>query len=290
MELLQLKYFCDAAKTQNFSETARTFMVPPSDISQSIKRLERELGTGLFDRQSNKIKLNETGRVFYGSIKSALEQIELATQQVHNTESVSRLNICIKVNRRITMQAIEKFRLQYPDVDIIVRHVADNENEKFDIIIDDKDHFADGYRSEKAFSENIVLAVNKKDPIADKESITADDLKDYPFITMNSGNSIHSVTLEVCKQMGVVPRIAIQSDDPFYIRRCVELGLGVAVIPALSWRGQFSDTVRFKSLVGSVRNTYICRLESMCTSSVTELFISILKTEFEKEENLTIHA
>lgn len=49
MELLQLKYFCDAAETENFSKTAKKYLVPTSNISQSIKRLERELGVELFD-------------------------------------------------------------------------------------------------------------------------------------------------------------------------------------------------------------------------------------------------
>ena len=58
MEILQLKYFCDAAQTQNFSKTAKKFLVPPSNISQTIKRLEKEVETTLFERHANKIKLN----------------------------------------------------------------------------------------------------------------------------------------------------------------------------------------------------------------------------------------
>ena len=42
MELLQLRYFCHAAETESFTVTAKHFCVPPSDISQSIKRLEKE--------------------------------------------------------------------------------------------------------------------------------------------------------------------------------------------------------------------------------------------------------
>ncbi len=48
MEVLQLRYFCDSARTQNFSLTAKKFMVPPSAVSQSIRRLEKELGFVLF--------------------------------------------------------------------------------------------------------------------------------------------------------------------------------------------------------------------------------------------------
>ena len=54
MELLQLRYFCDAAQTQNFSKTAKKYLVPTSNISQSIKRLEKELGCELFEHRGNK--------------------------------------------------------------------------------------------------------------------------------------------------------------------------------------------------------------------------------------------
>ena len=41
MELLQLKYFCDAAECENFSRTAEKYRVPTSNISQTVKRLDR---------------------------------------------------------------------------------------------------------------------------------------------------------------------------------------------------------------------------------------------------------
>ena len=78
MEMLQLIYFCDAAQTENFSKTAKKYLVPPSNISQSIKRLENELETPLFERQANKIKLNNSGLLFYKNAKSALELLENA--------------------------------------------------------------------------------------------------------------------------------------------------------------------------------------------------------------------
>ncbi len=283
MELLQLKYFCHAAETENFSKTARVFMVPPSDISQSIKRLEKELGTPLFDRRANSIKLNETGRQFYLHVKGALEELNRATDALR--QKATQLKICIKVNRRITMQAVEKFRHIHPEVDLIVRHHADREEEVFDLIIDSTDHAEEGYIGEELLSEEIVLALRKDDPLAAKKKVTAADLQDRPFITMNSGDSIHTITREVCRTIGFEPRIAIQSDDPFYIRQCVELGLGVSVIPALSWRGQFSEQVLFKVLIGSERKTYVCHPQNRQLSPFTKDFIALLAEQFKTEKN-----
>ena len=72
MEILQLKYFCHAAKTQNFSKTAQHFKVPVSNISQTIKRLENELETTLFYRNANSLYLNEQGKTFFSMLKNHL--------------------------------------------------------------------------------------------------------------------------------------------------------------------------------------------------------------------------
>ena len=43
MELLQLRYFFESAKSESFSKTAEKYMVPITSVSASVKRLEREL-------------------------------------------------------------------------------------------------------------------------------------------------------------------------------------------------------------------------------------------------------
>jgi len=84
MELLQLKYFCDAAESENFSSTAKKYGVPQSDISQSVRRLERELGINLFSRRANRISLNEKGREFYEKVFPALEMISDAADMARD--------------------------------------------------------------------------------------------------------------------------------------------------------------------------------------------------------------
>lgn len=78
MDLLQLRYFCYAAETESFAKAASRFRVPPSGISQSVKRLETELGQPLFERSANRIKLNEAGKGFYQKASEALEILDNA--------------------------------------------------------------------------------------------------------------------------------------------------------------------------------------------------------------------
>ena len=99
MEFLQLKYFCDAALTENFSETAKKFMVPPSNISQSVKRLEGELGVSLFDRNANRIRLNAHGKIFYEKVSNALCLIDEAKSALCDDGGHGKIKICVNASR-----------------------------------------------------------------------------------------------------------------------------------------------------------------------------------------------
>ncbi len=254
MELLQLRYFCAAAENENFSKTAKLFGVPPSDVSQSIKRLETELGVTLFDRKPNSLSLNERGRVFWEKAQEALTRLQEARAAVQ-ASGTKQLRLAINSNRRLVMQAVDVYRRQYPSVDIVIRHGV--EDGDFHLLVAD-DRIADGtLQRQKILSEEIVLAVSRSSPLAKKEEITAEDLRECAFITMGRESNLYIQTEQICRHFGVVPRIALTSDDPFYIRRCVDLGLGVAFVPSVSWQGQFPEGVVLRSVGDWRRHTYV---------------------------------
>lgn len=276
MELLQLKYFLDAAKSENFSKTAKKYGVPPSDISQSIKRLEKELSCRFFDRKSNSITLNTKGKVFFDRISVALAEIESATAEISDDGVSGQIKIGININRHTVMETVERFRKLYPQVDIVVKHGVVSGFDEFDLMIAADDMSDKGLCGEKLFSEEILLAVSSGDPLAKKEKITADDLRDRPFISMGFGENLYNLTEKICSEMGFAPHVAIQGDDPFYIRRCVELGLGIAFVPEISWGGQFSNLVTLRRIGEFSRTTYVCRDPKKYTATCLENFVDML--------------
>lgn len=257
MELLQLKYFCDAAVSENFSLTAKKFDVPPSNISQSVKRLEKEIGVNLFSRRTNRIFLNETGKEFYKKISVALAILSDAVMEASDDANSGKIKICINANRRVVIEAIEKYRRIYPDVEIITSHLVDPSLDNFDIIIDSDNSAFSDYEKRLMISEKIMVAVSKGSKYADTPIINIFDLYDEAFVTMKEKTSLYNLTNSICADFGFKPRIAVQSDDPFYVRKCIEAGLGISFVPSFSWKGQFSDNVVLKELEGYTRNTYI---------------------------------
>ncbi len=285
MEILQLKYFCDAAETQNFSKTAKKFDVPPSNISQCIKRLEKELGTRLFSRRSNSIFLNEQGKAFYEKVRNALILLEEAKAEAEGAESPDEIKICIIANRRIVMKAIEKFRLQKPAVKFVISHTYDK-SEDYDFIITDELFDGKAMEKKKIISEEISLAMKKDNPLSQKEKIEISDIKDENFISLNRESSLFGVTRQFCRNHGFEPNVVIQSDDPFYMRKCVELGLGVAFVPIFSWKGLFSDEVVLKPIEGFTRNTCAFRKRRKYMSRSDEEFLKALISECQEEQKI----
>ena len=277
MELLQLKYFCDAAQTENFSKTAKKFNVPPSNISQSIKRLERELAVSLFNRKSNSLSLSRQGKIFYNKIKNALNIIEEAKEEISDNEENGTLKIIIMTNRRRVTETIEDFAKKYPDVAIMVAYDLKDDNNDFDIIVADENLKIADTEKEIIVSEEISLAVNIENPLSYKVKLTADDLSKENFICMNKESSLFSITKKICNNMGFDPHIVIQSPEPAFVRKCVDLNLGITFVPTISWQGLFSKKTVIKKLDGFYRTTYAYKNKCKFIKKSAKNFIEMLK-------------
>ncbi len=278
MELLQLKYFCDAARTQNFSKTAQKYLVPTSNISQSVKRLENELGAPLFDHRSNKIILNEQGKRFFERVSGALELIDTARDELFDNSGTlsGDINILCRCNRRIVTDAIERFKEKYPEVSFILKYGSHTSGD-FDVLISD----TCPYECEKRLlvaRDEILLAMHSTHPLAALPSVSVGDLQGERFITMTEGESLYKITVSLCSEAGFTPNIAIQTDDPFYIRKYIELGLGIAFVPSSSWQGLFSPDTALKSIGDVKRSTYAYLPKNKHIKRSVEEFLNILSS------------
>lgn len=244
MELLQLKYFKDAFVCKNFSRTAEKFCVPQSAVSQSIKRLEEELGVQLFTRHANKITPNECGKIFYNYVNTSLTDLEKGINIVKRYSSALEGEICVKVQDRnaFILECISDFKKIYPSVDFIVYHQNPSREEySFDFVVS-ADKIKDiTYEKIAMFEEKILLAVPKNYTLAQENKIKLEYIKNAAFISMQMGHNLYNWLRNIFQTINVHPNITISCDDPHNVRKYVKLGLGVTLFPEKSWEDYTDD-------------------------------------------------
>lgn len=280
MELLQFKYFCDAAVTENFSATAKKFNVPPSAVSQSIRRLEDEIGVKLFTRQKNALSLNENGGKFYKRISAVLSAIDDAVKDVTKSTHSSTIRICVNAHRALATRTFAKFQKIYPDVEMCIKHFHNPLEDEFDFVIASDEVDSKKFRRYKIMSENLAVAIHNSNPLAMREDFNVAMLRDEPFIILQKPSSMYDFTYKVCAKFGFEPHVSIQTDDPSYIPEFLQLGLGVCMVARRSaeqWN--YHESVLFKEIEGCTRDTYVyCKDKNM--SSAEENLLNFLINEF----------
>ena len=263
MELLQLKYFLSAAKTENFSATANLFFVPPSSVSASIKKLEKELGVNLFDRTANKIKLNGYGKIFFDAVEKSEQLLKKAKSDIYDLSKspFGEMKLLILTNRQKVTNVISEFKSKYPNISFNISHhgeVSRDTVSKYDIIVTEQNISSDNFSKKFWIREEIFVAMHKDHSLAKNNVISAENLKNEKFICMQKGSSIRNCADAFFQKKHINPEIIIECEDPQYVRSYLNIGLGITFYPFVSWQKQIDDNIRLLKIdEGLFRDTYI---------------------------------
>ena len=230
MEFLQLQYFFDTARTENFARTAEKHFVPPSSVSASIKRLEKELGCCLFDRQSNKITLNENGKKLQRSLSVIFDELDsVRTELKTPTQEPATVRLLVRSIRGRITNAIIDYRKSHPNVCFeTVFDLGETRVEEFDLIIDEQ---TDRYTERKRFelcSLRIRIKAAPDSPLCGR-ALTLAQLRNQPFIAMSESSNLYKILLRACKNAGFSPMIVMKTNDASCYGKCIASGMGIGL-------------------------------------------------------------
>lgn len=94
---------------------------------------------------------------------------------------------------------------------------------------------------------------------------------------MTPNSSIYKITVNTCSDAGFSPNISIQTDDPYYLRKYIEMELGIAFVPENSWSGLFDEKILLKKAGNTQRKTYAFLPKRKHVKRSVEVFLQILK-------------
>ena len=238
MELQQLRYFDEVARTQHVTNSAKKLNVAQPALTQSIRRLERELGVTLFERVGRNVRLTACGAALQKRIApllAALDELPEELAVVAGREQAA-VHLAIESASALAVDAIAAYRASHPDARFVV--AQETAARRWDLRI--RTVRADGAATgARRFTERIGIAVPTERAAGGPLALT--DLEGEPFICLAGSRTFRAVCDEACAQAGFAPRVAFESDSPAVVKSMIGLGLGVGFWPERSW-GSLEDS------------------------------------------------
>ena len=240
MELLQLKYFLMVAKYEHMTRAANELHIVQPALSQSVGRLEDELGVKLFRKNGRNISLTNAGVYFQEKISAIIDELDNIsdnTRKLGNDESRT-IRIHISAASLAVTRAIILYKKEHPDVNFQLMRSS----EEYGCDISIYSGKADEMEPEEGFTidEEVFLAVSDKSELARKNSIRLQDIEDEDMLGLNKSRPFRITCDEFCKKKGVSPSVVFEADSPESIKDLIAMGMGVGFWPAFSW-GRITD-------------------------------------------------
>lgn len=239
MELLQLQYFIEVARTEHVTEAARRLHVTQSSLSKTIQRLEEDLGVSLFDRSSGKLKLNEFGSTFLRRTERALFELEQGRQELTDLSSQQHRTLELAVTTASTLpQILREFRERMPGIHFHVQMLTTREmamllqRGEVDFCLSSPPVRGEDIECEIVYQDPIVVAVPAGHRLANRESVSLIELKDEWFVGVKRGYGTRDLIDSVCESAGFAPNYLYEGDEPARLGALVEAGIGLAFMPS----------------------------------------------------------
>ena len=193
MELRTLRYFLAAAQEENMTRASEILHVTQPTLSRQIMDLERELGVTLMLRGKNGLTLTDDGRFFR---QRAQEIVEL-TDRLEKDIAGQKKDICGIVvigasevgGSQTLAKLIKEFSEKYPAVQFtLYNETVDNIKDRLDkglvdigLLLEPADVTKYDYvRLDR--QDTWGLLMRDDHPLADKESLTVEDVASCPLL------------------------------------------------------------------------------------------------------------
>lgn len=240
MTLDDLRAFSLVASEGSFSRAARKLRKTQPAVSQAVQRLEREAGEKLVDRSSREGALTDAGELMLDYAKRLMQLSDEARRAVSDLRDVRTGRVLIGANEgavHAVLPLIERFHRAHPGVLVEVRRVAARlvahevqlRNVDFGVVT-----FKPAERDLSSVvlgSDELVLLVHPRHPLAGGGPISMEEMGRQVVIAHNDPSPLRDEVLRMYEQRHTALNIRISLPSLDAIKRGVEAGLGVALLP-----------------------------------------------------------
>jgi DNA-binding transcriptional LysR family regulator len=251
MEIRQLQLFIALAEEGSFTKAAHRMNIVQSGLSTSIKALEQELGTQLFDRTTRKVMLTPAGTLFLQHARAGLVMLDSGVQAVRSQDGIVRgrlrLGILQSLGPYVDLPVLlHTFRTSYPEVEFSVRSLntetipAQVRSGYVDLsfhalVGESKDA---GLRMIPFAQDSLIAICSTKHPFATRRSVSLELLAGERFVDLTPERALRRLVDSIFHKSKLSRNSIYELSDVSMMLQFVANDLGVAIVPselARSW-------------------------------------------------------
>lgn len=241
MQLKTLKLFCDVVAHGSFSRAAAHNDVSQSLVSQAVTSLETRLGVKLIERSKRPLRPTRVGQAYAEGCRELLDGLDrLEDRVLRMTDQVSgqvRIAAIYSVGLLEMGQYVARFREHYPDVDVRMEYLHPDQvyerirSDETDLGLVSFPREGGEFRSQLWQEQEVVLIVAPEHPLAGQRSTSPAQLDGYDFVSLPRELKFRRKIDRWLRESGVSVRTIHEFDNVENIKRSVEIGSGVALVP-----------------------------------------------------------
>jgi DNA-binding transcriptional LysR family regulator len=240
MTFEDLRVFATVAAERSFSKAARKLRRTQPAVSQAIRRLEQGAGERLVDRSSRDGTLTDAGELLLEYAQRLLRLAEEAAGAVSELRDVKKGRVLLGANEgavHAILPLVESFHRDHPGVFVEVRRLAARQLPQ-EVLLRTVDFgiltFKPAERELDTLllgTDELVLLVPPAHPLAARGEITMEEMGRQAIIAHNDPSPARERVLRLYEQRHAPLNIRMSLPSLDGIKRAVEMGLGVALLP-----------------------------------------------------------
>lgn len=245
--LRQLRAFCRVVQTGSIARAADSLDLAPASVSSHLRELEHELDTYLFERSSRGLTLNSAGERLYNLAEPVARDMDRVSGSfVRELGDVLLRRIHFGASQaaiaHLVPAYLQRFQALYPDMRVRVHTCLVSEGVErmlegeLDFVLGPKQPSLRTHPSivyHHVANYDIVLITAPDHPLAGRKSVAPAEIAACPLIAPKQDLYTESTRQVVAQRFGFDAGATIEVSRWGVIKRYVEQGLGVSLVPSL---------------------------------------------------------
>ncbi len=243
MDISQLEVFLAVARERRFSRAAEKLFRTQSAVSQTIRKLEDELGESLFDRSSREGVLTDAGKVLLEYAEKLINLRIEATESLTELRELQKGKLVIAANELNVLYLLPlmaEFRRLHPMIKIAVEralgsHIPDDvlqHSVEFGLLSYEPQE--PSLHSIVVFHDELVFVVPPTHPLASSSAISIRQLGAESFVAHIVNSPYREKVIQLFKTHKTPLHMDLELPTLQAIKQYVAMGNGVAFLPEIS--------------------------------------------------------